>query len=162
MLRHILSFIGIVAIGCLFYLLFDVELKYIVSKLVTIPLGTDLLSADLETWEGYFMKGALIVCITATSFSLVWYVVAQWGMKVVDWKSAGKRTWWTVLFLILFVATLAFGIYYLKDSVEMGLVWAVGLYVLNGALCYYLSTLLLSPVAFKYTPLGAMTVRRYW
>ncbi|KJU82235.1 membrane protein [Candidatus Magnetobacterium bavaricum] len=154
MLRHIGSIAGIVLISALSWWLYVAELKYIQV--------TPLLNDDIETWERLFMDGALILCYVSAVFSLFWYALAQLGLKVVDWKSAGRRTWWVGLWLGVFAVTLAIGYFHLKDTVEAGYGWAVACYVINGVLCYYLSTLLLSPVAFKYTPWGAMKVRRYW
>ncbi|MBF0342595.1 MAG: hypothetical protein HQL06_00030 [Nitrospirae bacterium] len=155
-LKQIMSISGILLIGGLFCLLSNVELEYIVNRRITI-----FESYDLETWEKQFITGAYIVCAFAAFISVLWYGLTQWHFKVVDWKSVGKRPLWLFLFFIIPIAAFLFGLVYLKDYVEQGIGWPAGFYAINSMLCYYLSTLFCSPVAFKYTPIGA-TLVRYW
>ena len=79
--------------------------------------------------------------------------------KVNQWSEAGKRVVWSLLLLIPLAAIVVSSI--LTPQAQVGLLWAYLFYFLNGVLVYYFATALFSPSAFKYTPPGASTLRRW-
>lgn len=111
----------------------------------------------MEQWIESFQKWALI-CVGAALVAIVlWYVFAQRVFKGNNEKSYGKRGLWGFLF-VLPLAAIIVSILSVEQA-ESSLWLAYLFFIGNGLLPYYFSTLLCSPIAVKYTPIGAKGIR---
>ena len=108
-------------------------------------------------WMASFQKWALVCVVSAGVASLLWYVLAQWVFKINRWEDTGKRMFWVLLFLVPITTIIVSCIY--VEEVENTLMWTSLPFALNGLLPYYLTTLLFSPLSFKYIPIGAKQIR---
>jgi len=160
--RHIigallcLGFITLVCVG--FYILSqNWEPLLIMENDWVIPMP----DVTIETWLEPFTMWSMYIVIAAWVAAVSWFVIGKWFFPVTHWRSAGKRTIW-ILLSIIPLAVIAVAYFFTPVAQEGNLIaWAF--YLGNGILPYYLATALFSPPAYKYSPVGAMTVwRRIW
>jgi len=116
----------------------------------------------LDAWREVFRSWATLGIIIALAAAPLWFVLGQWGFSMNRWTSANNKrwAWWAGLFFVAILAA-APG-YYFTPTVQEGGRLTLLFYLANNVLVYYLATLFFSPSSFKYMPLGATSVRRYW
>ena len=153
-LAHVagMFFVALVIYGLAFY-----AEGYVLSEWVRVdPAGTNVY---YDQWLVRFRQLAGIVVAIACVFSLIWYGFAS---GVERWQqSKGKRIVWGFLLIApLLVAVLA--MWMTPATRGWGYLTACTFHLLNGGLCYYSATVLFSPDAHKYAPLGAVRLRRHW
>ena len=136
---------------------------FIVLAFIVEPLVFDANPPQLSEhvtmgqWRASFQTWA-VVCVGAAGVaSLLWYVRAQWGVKINRWEDTEKRLTWICLYIlpIIIIVVSCFRV----EHAESSLTWVYVLFCLNGLLPYYFATLLFSPLSFKYTPIGAKGIR---
>jgi len=148
MLRHIGFMVGMLVIALLvFYFAVASESQWLESQVIT---GPDL---TLDAWRELFSWWAAIGIIISVSAALLWFALGQWVFSMDRWTTANnKRTVWLILGAVALAAALP-GIFLMPPVQEGGrLAWPF--YLINNVAVFYLSTLLLSPASFKYTPWG--------
>jgi len=152
-----------------------IQIAVIVTVALTIWLGMWFLEADqvlsvynlifppaeikMEDWVAAFKTWGSVALAVSLIAALIWYVLAQWVFKISSWTDTRKRGVWGILVLLPVAGSVA--ACFLIERTQQGAVYAYLFLALNGLLCYYIATLLTSPSAFKYTPLGARTLR-FW
>ena len=144
----------IILIAVIFYcIVIFVELPLLSANLPQLD------GVTIEQWETGFSSWALGGVCLAGLVSLLWYGLAQWTFKINHPEHAkGKGIFWSVFFLISVLGAIAASFIFTMQ-VKSGGVAVHLLFVLNGAGCYYLSTLLFSPPILKYIPWGASRIR---
>lgn len=129
-------------------------------------LGKSFLSADSgithAQWKAHFLK---LVCTTGgltTFFSLLWYFMARFGLKIAYAFDAGKRTVWAVLGALSLVSSFALPyVYSSTDHVlKMGMSVPLLFVVLFSVIGYWGGSIVSTPAAYKYTPIGAYFLRK--
>lgn len=148
------NFAGIISITILFYLLLTQIEEGILYNMV-YPLA----GMTVDNWISEFRSLAIIGLLIAFGSSLLWYISAEWFMKVNSIKNAKARLIWFLIYLIPIITAVVTA--FLLPSTKSGSVVSTFIQVVNVALSYYLSTLLFSPSAFKYTPPLAKFFRRW-
>jgi len=115
----------------------------------------------LQNWIKSFQFWGGIGIAAAFLASILWYLLAQWVFPVNNPSSdANRRGLWFLLGLIPLLAVVPAFVF--TQQVQAGTWLAYLLYVVNPLLCYYVATVLFSPSAHKYAPLGARVLRRLW
>lgn len=151
-----------------------VVLRYIVVTLVTLGLvwmltifaERPLLSGNVVTppgtrltyWLNDFMNAAAHGVWMSAAGSLVWFSLSRWFSGVLNWRSAGKRSVWTVIGVATVTISTVYGFYYVPVA-ESGGIMAYSFFFANSVLIYCLSTALGSPPSYKYTPVGSRILR---
>jgi hypothetical protein len=140
-----------------FYCAVSFESQWLETLVTT---GPDI---TLDAWRELFSYWAAIGIIISVSAALLWFALGQWVFSMNHWTTANnKRTVW----LILGAAALAAAVpgILLMPVVQEGGRLAWPLYLINNLGVFYVSTLLLSPSSFKYTPWGGSFMRplRHW
>ena len=153
-LRIIRNMLGITFFAVLFYFAL-IHLEESLVYNMVIPMA----GMNTEQWVSAFRKLAVIGIGVAWISAILWYVTAQWSIKVNKFSEAGKRAIWSLFFLFP-VLTIVVIILLLPQAQE-GSYISYFLQFLNGILSYYLGTLLFSPSSFKYTPPLAKVFRRW-
>jgi hypothetical protein len=156
-MRYVIHLVGISIIGAAFYLLVNfVEKDFVLSEFVIPPPGV-----KLPQWLDSFKTWATLIVTASVGASFLWYVIFQWGIKVNNRLSAsGKRAVW-YLFLLIPLIVIVLGFIFTQQAQERGWI-AYFFYILDGLFCYYVATALFSPLSFKYTPVWAVKLRRWW
>ena len=154
-MKQIGYILGIVLITVIFSLIVILgELPLLSANLPQLPEGI-----TIEQWETGFTTWALGGVGIAGLASLLWYGLAQSVFKINSPEDAkGKSFAWGLLFLLSVIGAIAASAIF-AVQVESGGFSVHLFFVLNGGLCYYLSTLLFSPSRFKYIPWGAAQIR---
>lgn len=154
-MRHAGNISGIAFIIILFIFLVYAELWFFDTYPSQLPDGV-----TMEQWKASFQMWAFICVASAGLASLLWYLFAQCTFKINRWEDSRKRPQWILCF-ILPSAAIVFSVIFVKKA-EGGLrAEQLIFFVVNGLLSYYLSTLLFSPSAFKYIPIGAKRIRHW-
>lgn len=151
-MKHAGHIFGIAFITVLFLFLVIGEIFLLDANPPQLP--THL---TMEQWIENFERWAFICVVAAIAASILWYILARSVFKANNQKSYGKRGLWGFLFLLPVAAIIASIL--LVEKVESSLWLAYVSFIVNGLLPYYLATLLFSPVAVKYTPIGAKGTR---
>ena len=93
-LRAIGNMLGITFIAVVFYFgLIHLEENLIYN--IVIPLA----GVNIEQWIEKFRRLAVIGIGVSWLSALLWYVTAQWSIKVNSFKESGKRIMWLMFFL---------------------------------------------------------------
>ena len=156
-LKSILYPLVITFIGVLCYLmLIFLEVTWVYNTVTPI-------SGPIEQWlpefQEYATYGIIIACLSA----VLWFIFAQWIFKVNKFTAAGKRVAWGLFTLFALLPVVVFSIIQtLQSPVQEGMLVPPLIYLLNFIITFYLATLLFSPASFKYAPVLAKVVRRWW
>ena len=88
--------------------------------------------------------------------ALTWFIAARFMFKVDDFDAAGKRLIWSGLMAASLAISLGVAhLYAPMLGIKLnGIIFAVFATIFTG-LGYWLLTIFTTPLAFKYTPLGA-------
>lgn len=154
MQQHIICVLGILCFTVLFVFLAYIVEPYIFENYRPPNLPDTL---TMEQWMENFEMWALVCVGAAAVASFLWYGIGQNVFKANSEKSYGKRGMWGFLFVLPACAVI-FSILLIEEA-ESSLWLAYLCFVVNGLLPYYVSTVLFSPVAVKYTPIGAKGIR---
>ena len=155
MLQHVICILGILLIAAFF-----VFLVVIVEPLVLDAFPPQLPTyLEMYQWMESFELWALVCVGAAAAASFLWYGIGQNVFNANGGRSYGKRGLWGFLF-ILPACAVVFSILLIEEA-ESSLWLAYLCFVGNGLIPYYLATVLFSPVAVKYTPIGAKKIR-FW
>jgi hypothetical protein len=115
----------------------------------------------LDEWRESFKFWAWIGFVVAAGAAVLWFIWAQWGISLNYWGNVKNKRWTWLLIVVFPLGAVMLG-YLRTPTVQDRGYLATGFYLLNNVVLYYLLTLLFSPSSFKYTPLGAAAVRRWW
>lgn len=153
-LRHIVALVGVGCLGFGFFALADFGEKEFLYAYVSPVAST------IEQWlDGFAFYSGVAIAGALLGFVL-WYILGQWVLRPKDWKKVSLRSIWLLLLLIP-SATAVVAILSTSATQQGG--WLADLfYIVNSTVCYYLASVLFSPSAYKFTPIGAGALRRWW
>ena len=155
-MRHIVNIIGMIVVAVIIYFVF---LLFLEGQLVLYERVVPPANVTLEDWLESFKRWGTIGIATSWASAFIWYVLGQWSFHTDSWSASYKRPLWYVM-LFLPVIAVILGIWFTEQAQE-GAIYAYIFYGLNWLLCFFPATVLFSPSAFKYTPLGAKALRRW-
>jgi hypothetical protein len=153
-MKHVVNLVGMMVITslfCLLAVLAETRLLYETVSGVSENAGT------LDDWMQNFTNWALAGIGAALFAGLLWYALGEWIFHVERPGDSNRRPIWIALIAVP-LAAWVFAIV-LLDTPGQGAWVAYLLLFLNTILCYYFATALFSPSGFKYTPIGATTLR---
>ena len=151
-MKHVGNFFGIIFCTGIFFVFVFFELQFLDSN----PPSSDV---SIEKWKANFQLWAFICVLAATAASILWYILAQWVFKINRWEDTEKRSVWLLLFLLPGAAIIVSII--LVGWTKNGLRLDLCLFFALNMFSYYFSTVLFSPSSFKFTPMGAKSLRRW-
>lgn len=93
--------------------------------------------------------------------ALGWFFAARFFFNVDDVTSAGKRIFWAALLFVSLAISVAVPHFYAPMlGIKLnGIIFGLFAAIFTGG-GYWLLTIFTTPLAFKYTPLGAQILRR--
>lgn len=130
-----------------------VESEYLYNVISGTP-------SPIEEWLDIFKSWSIYIIVSSALSILLWYVLAQWIFKLNNWKNAGKRLTWLLLFTLPIITTIAAILF--TPTTQEGIWYAYLFYVCSAIIPYYVGTVFFSPSSFKYSPIGAKHLRRGW
>lgn len=154
-LKHVGLIVGMAFIALLFAgLIIYVEDPLLDAQVTTGP------NVMLDEWRQLFRYWAIFGIGIGLGAALIWYVLGQWSFSLNDWTSANRKRIVWLSFLLLPLGAFVTG-WLLTPPVQEGAFFSTGFYFVNNIAVYYLASVCFSPSSFKYTPLGATTLRRW-
>ena len=121
-------------------------------------------ASDNMTYSRWLEKYFLLTRTTGLLNGLCalgWFIAARFIFTVDDVSGAGKRIFWAGLLAASVTITLGVAHFYapmLGIKID-GIIFALFAAIFTG-LGYWLLTIFATPLAFKYTPLGAYALRK--
>lgn len=93
--------------------------------------------------------------------ALSWFLAARFFFAIDDVASAGKRIFWFAMFFVSLAVSLGVPHFYAPIlGIKLnGIIFALFATIFTG-IGFWLLTIFTTPLAFKYTPLGAQFLRR--
>lgn len=155
---NVMKHIGLMVGMFLVCFLFIALITYVEDPLLDSMVSTGP-NITLDEWRVAYHYWATFGASMSLLAAVVWYVVSQWGVPLISWRSAGKRRLWEGMSLLplgVFVAA-----WLRTPPVQEGFFLATVFYFVNNLAVYYLATVWFSPSSFKYTPRGAATLRHW-
>lgn len=128
------------------------------ERVLVMETVVPLPGTQLNFWVSDFMRAAATGVWMSGGGSLIWYLLTRWAFPVLDWGSAGRRLLWGGVGGVTVAISTVYGFYYVPYA-ESGGVVAYTLFFGNSLVIYYLSTAFASPPSYKYTPVGARSLR---
>jgi len=150
-------FLLVVAMPIIAFAMIALAVLVEAEHLYNVVSGTP---SSIEEWLTTFKDWSIYIIIASVISGFLWYALAQWLFRLNYWKGAGKRLVWLLL-ISLPVATTVAAIL-LTPATQEGMWWAYLFYLISAIVPYYIGTALFSPSSFKYTPVGAQALRRWW
>ena len=147
--------IAAVTVGCI------AAAYYVGSNLTGHALATASDNMNYSRWlEKYFVLTRATGGLNGIC-ALSWFIAARFFFEVDDVANAGKRIFWTGLLFVSAAISLGLPHFYapLLGIKLNGIIFALFAAIFTGG-GYWLLTIFASPLAFKYTPLGAQIFRR--
>ena len=126
----LLKIIGYPLLMTLFAVLCYLLLVFL--EVIWIYNSVNPLSGSIEQWIPEFQQYATYAIIEAWLFAALWYVFAQWIMKVNKFNAAGKRIVWGLFTLLAVLPVVVFSIIQsIQSPVQEGLLVPPLIYLLN-------------------------------
>lgn len=133
--------------------------RYVFENWLDItPLAGTTQQEWLQTFTdiGFYM---LLIALMSTFF---WHIAGYFKYRIIDWTSAGGwRVWFSIL-VIMTIVIIIFGYWWTDQTQDVGRYFATAVYVFNGVLVFWLSSLILSPSTVKYAPPGTIRLKKLW
>ena len=134
---------------------------YLCSNLTGHSLATASENMNYSRWLEKFFVLTRATGLLNGICALIWFISARFLFKIDETPGAGKRIFWTA-FLFLSVA-ISVGIPHFYAPILgiklNGIIFGLFLAIFSG-IGYWLLTIFTTPLAFKYTPLGAQLFGR--
>ncbi len=144
---------GMILIAFAFVWLLSLGEEYVIKTRVE-PVGM-----KLNDWLNDFRFWGRVGIASSLVAGLLWYWLAQRKFRIDRLKNRDRRWFWVSLFILPLVAT-GVAVYFTKP-VQEGAWVANAAYGISALASYYFETAMFSPLAFKYTPVGAERLR-FW
>lgn len=129
---------------------------YLGSNITGHALATASDNMNYSRWlEKYFILTRAAGLLNGLC-ALSWFLAARFFLKVDDITGAGKRIFWAGLLLMSLAISLGVPHFYAPIlGIKLnGIIFGLFAAIFTGA-GYWLLTIFTTPLAFKYTPLGA-------
>lgn len=138
-----------------------VALNYYLGSLITgHALATESGNMIYSRWQEKFFVLTRATGLINGLCALSWFLAARFFLEVDEVPGAGKRIFWAALLMLSFAISLGIPHFYapLLGIKINGIIF--GLFaVIFGGVGYWLLTIFTTPLAFKYTPIGAEFLR---
>ena len=132
---------------------------YLCSNITGHSLATASENMNYSRWLEKFFALTRATGLINGICALIWFISARFLFKIDEASGAGKRIFWTA-FLLLSV-TISVGIPHFYAPILgiklNGIIFGLFLAIFSG-IGYWLLTIFTTPLAFKYTPLGAQLI----
>jgi len=132
---------------------------YLCSNITGHSLATASENMNYSRWLEKFFALTRATGLINGICALIWFISARFLFKIDEASGAGKRIIWAA-FLLLSVA-ISVGIPHFYAPILgiklNGIIFGLFLAIFSG-IGYWLLTIFTTPLAFKYTPLGAQLI----
>ena len=111
-------------------------------------------------WQEKFSRLVIFTGAVTGICSLAWFILSRWVFEITSSTGGGRRIIWAILAAISLAGSIAVPqIYAATAGIKVNvLVLAVFVIFFTG-IAYWLLSIITTPAAFKYTPVGARMIR---
>lgn len=150
--RTVVKFLAIIAAT-----LVCIALAYfLVSNIFGGQLANASNGITLSAWKEKYLNVVIMAGALTGVCSLIWFILSNFIFKVEYPYGGGKRTVWATLALIALVISIAVPMFYpARVAIQLNAPVVAIFAVLFALVNYWLITIFATPLAFKYTPVGA-------
>ena len=133
---------------------------YICSLTTGHALATASDNMNYSRWQEKFFTLTQVTGLANGLCALIWFAMSRFFFKVDEAIGAGKRLHWAAIFAASIAITLGVPHFYAPIlGIKLnGIIFALFAVIFTGV-GYWLLTIFTTPLAFKYTPLGALQIR---
>ena len=134
---------------------------YLGSNITGHALSSASANMNYSRWLEKYFALTQVTGLANGLCVLTWFLAARFLFKVDEIEAAGKRIFWAALLFASLAISLGIPHFYAPIlGIELnGIIFAVFAIIFTGA-GYWLLTIFTTPLAFKYTPLGAQLFGR--
>lgn len=144
-------------LGIIVATLICIALAYFsVSNIFGGQLANSSNGISLPAWKDKYFSVVILTGALTGICSLIWFILSTFVFKVEYSYGGGKRTIWATLALAALVISVAVPmIYPARLAIQLNAP-VIALFAIFFALMnYWLTTIFVTPLSFKYTPVGA-------
>ncbi|MDD3114211.1 MAG: hypothetical protein PHQ44_00560 [Anaerovibrio sp.] len=111
-------------------------------------------------WTSHYKNMLIIVMLISMFTSLLWYVLSRFVFKITSCFGVGKRAIWLVICVVNVIGVLLATALCSNDTtLKVGFSLYIIHVILFSVVGYYLTSVLFTPAAYKYTPVGANLIK---
>ncbi len=141
---------------------------FLILSMIAYFAGTGLAKTFLKAggvtlgqWKDHYIALVRTMGLVSCCITFVWYFSARFFLKITYPVFVGKRTIWVVIGLLNLVSCMVVPFFYVRsDSIlKIDVTIYILFLVLFGILGYYASSIIATPACYKYTPIGAKSIR---
>ena len=153
-----ISIIGIiVAVGIISVIV------YYLGSIIGKSIVAGVVGGNISQWEPEYLKLIKIMGTISGAALMVWYICSRFIFRVTAAAGEGKRAVWGIIMSILIA--LCFIVPYIYAATShgkfiMNITLALVFVVFYGVIYYWGGSIIATADAFKYTPVGAMMIRK--
>jgi len=142
--------IAVVTIACM------AAAYYLCSLVTGHALATASDNMNYSRWQEKFFTLTRTTALINGLCALIWFIATRFLFKVDEAVGAGKRIFWAALLMASLAISLGVPHFYAPMlGIKLnGIIFGLFAAIFTG-LGYWLLTIFTTPLAFKYTPLGA-------
>ncbi|MBK8809279.1 MAG: hypothetical protein IPN69_00905 [Acidobacteria bacterium] len=152
-----------VLLSCLIAIILAVPVFFLLIPFESYFLETSfdvLTQIDQSQWIAQFRDVGIYCLLISLFFTFIWLIAGYFQYRITNWRSAGGRTLWWVLFGLLVFVVFIFGYFMNFATDDAGNYIAALFYGINAVFVYWLATVLQSPATLKFAPPGAKQLRK--
>lgn len=133
---------------------------YIGSNVTGHALATASDNMNYSRWQEKFFTLTRTTALINGLCALSWFLVARFLFRIDEAAGAGKRLFWAALLMASLAISLGVPHFYAPIiGIKLnGIIFGLFAAIFTG-LGYWLLTIFTTPLAFKYTPLGAQLLK---
>lgn len=129
---------------------------YICSNLTGHSLATASENMNYSRWQEKFFVLTRATGLLNGICALIWFISARFLFKIDETPGAGKRIFWAAFLCLSLAISLGIPHFYAPIlGIKLnGIIFGLFSAIFSG-IGYWILTIFTTPLAFKYTPLGA-------
>lgn len=132
---------------------------YLCSNITGHSLATASENMNYSRWLEKFFALTRATGLINGICALIWFISARFLFKIDEASGAGKRIIWAAFLLLSIAISVGIPHFYAPIlGIKLnGIIFGLFLAIFSG-IGYWLLTIFTTPLAFKYTPLGAQLI----
>lgn len=129
-----------------------------IAKSVILKAG----GINYSEWVKHYSGLVRVMGILSCLLTLLWYILTRFVIKIVYPTIVGRRSLWCLIGIInILLCIIVPFIYSIIDSKSpMSFAICLLFIVFFGVIGYYVCSVLFTPANYKYTPIGAIKIRK--
>lgn len=136
---------------------------YYIGSIIGKSIVSGVVGGNIQKWRLDYLNLIKIMGTISGAALMAWYICSRFIFRVTVTADAGKRAVWGIIMSVLIV--LCFIVPYIYAATShgkfiMNIVLSLVFVVYYGLIYYWGGSIITTADAFKYTPVGAMMIRK--